>query len=187
MSRGRNLLASLLPPGRAFPLFIGSEFMKLLSAFGAELDRLELRARDLREEADPRTTSEMLPDWERVLEIAAAGSFTQRERTAAALLAMRGGQSAAYLVRVARAIGYNATVTEYPDFEPPPLLGQELTEEQKKFCFQVTVQDASTFSFTVGMKIGQPLRIYGVDSVDLKTMIAALKPAHTHAVLAFTE
>lgn len=161
--------------------------MKLLSAFGAELDRLELRARDLREEGDPRTTAEMLPDWERILKIAAFGSFIQRERTAAALYAMRGGQSVAYLVRVAQAIGYSATISEYPAFVPPPLGGQELTEEQKKFCFRVSVQDASTVVFTVGMKIGQPLRLYGVDSVDLKAMIAALKPAHTYAALAFTE
>lgn len=56
---------ALLPPGRAWPRFglLGT----LVQALTDEFSRVARRARDLVEEADPRTTRELLTDWERVL------------------------------------------------------------------------------------------------------------------------
>lgn len=59
-----RMLIRLWPPGR-FLTDPDSVIYKLMLANGDELARLQQRQIDLLEEADPRTTSELLPEWER--------------------------------------------------------------------------------------------------------------------------
>jgi uncharacterized protein YmfQ (DUF2313 family) len=57
-------LGALLPTGPALPRHPDSALMRLLSMPAAELAAVDARAAALLAEADPRITSELLPDWE---------------------------------------------------------------------------------------------------------------------------
>lgn len=60
-------LQELLPPGPAWPRDPDAYLTRLLSAWAAECARVDARANALMDEADPRATAELLPDWERML------------------------------------------------------------------------------------------------------------------------
>lgn len=111
-------LKRLLPPGRLFALLTDSWLSKALHAIATELARIDARGLDLLEESDPRTTSELLEDWERVLALPEPGEqlgATEAERQAEISwkVVARGGQSIAFYVAVAAAMGITATVTEW--------------------------------------------------------------------------
>lgn len=59
-------LQALQPPGSALPRDTESVWSRLLGALSDELERVENRSEALVRESDPRTTEEMLTDWERV-------------------------------------------------------------------------------------------------------------------------
>lgn len=61
-----RMMAALLPPGRLWRLVDGV-LSKLLLACADELARLDARVDDLLDEADPRTASELIPEYEREL------------------------------------------------------------------------------------------------------------------------
>ena len=60
-------LERLRPPGLVWTSDASSVSRQLYTALGAELARVTGRAADLVREADPRTSVELLEDWERVL------------------------------------------------------------------------------------------------------------------------
>lgn len=87
------------------------------------LARVDARGDALIGETDPRTTAEMLPDWERVVGLPdacsrAAGEPTLQERRAAIhqRWTARGGQSRAFFIAVAEALGYAVEIEEYRPF-----------------------------------------------------------------------
>jgi uncharacterized protein YmfQ (DUF2313 family) len=59
-------LQALLPRGLAWPRAVDAHLTKLLSAFSLEFARVDQRVDDLLDEADPRSTLELLPEWERM-------------------------------------------------------------------------------------------------------------------------
>ena len=119
----REQLLALLPPGAAWARDPESTLARLLEALGAELARVDARGDDLLAESDPRTTWELLPDWERVADLPspcmAGQSQTTAERRSALVgrLAERGGQSIAYFVALAASLGYAVTVDEFRPFD----------------------------------------------------------------------
>jgi uncharacterized protein YmfQ (DUF2313 family) len=62
-----EVLPKFLPKGRAWKIRPDGMMAKLFCALGYEFSRIERRGRDVLDEADPRTTQELLEDWERVL------------------------------------------------------------------------------------------------------------------------
>lgn len=84
-----RVLKALLPPGRVWRTDPDGTVSKLFLAAGDELERVELRARDLLEEADPRTANELLPDYERVLGLPSDGSLEERRARVAGHLLKR--------------------------------------------------------------------------------------------------
>src|SRR4051812_28592617 len=61
-----KLLKRLLPPGRAWVASDGGHLSGLFSGLAEELSRAHVRGLALIEEMDPRTTFELLEDWERI-------------------------------------------------------------------------------------------------------------------------
>ena len=59
-----EVLAQLAPPGVAFNSDPESNIAKLLAGMGDEFDRVYARIQDLIDESDPRTTFELLAEWE---------------------------------------------------------------------------------------------------------------------------
>lgn len=107
----REQLQALLPPGRAWPRESGAVVTNVLDALAQEFARVDARVDGLLEEIDPRTTYELLSDFERVYglpESCVTGSLTtdQRRNALVSKLTNYGGQSPAYFLLVLERLGY---------------------------------------------------------------------------------
>jgi uncharacterized protein YmfQ (DUF2313 family) len=94
------MLKLLLPPGKAWRLDDDGVIARVLLANGDELARVSGRVADLFEEADPQTTSELLPEFERELDLTASGTDAERRARVVALLVNTGGVRPADFKRV---------------------------------------------------------------------------------------
>lgn len=104
-------LRALLPPGPAWDAELVPEVDAALRGLAPELARLDARGFALLNEADPLTLHEMLPDWERVMQLpdpclGAAPTLEDRKQAVRQRLTGLGGQSAAYFEQLARDQGY---------------------------------------------------------------------------------
>lgn len=184
-------LQALLPQGPAWPREADAALTKLLLAWADELSRVDGRAADLVEEADPRTTSELLADWERVAGLpdacveALAGTQTTAQRRAAlvAKLTTIGGQSPAYFVALAAALGYTVTITEYKTFTVRSKVNDPLNDTPWRFTFTVTAPLNTVRRFNVRSPVNEPLAAWGNEL--LECVISRLKPAHSHVLFAY--
>jgi uncharacterized protein YmfQ (DUF2313 family) len=185
MKSYRDLLFKLLPSGKVFARTPDSVLGKLITALGAELSRIDTRARELITEADPLTALETLDRWERIFLVTPSGTVANRQGVVGGLFTAYGGQTKDYLIAQCAAIGVNVTIDEYPNFEPPPCNAQTLTTDQKRHCFLVTAPNTGTILMRSGMPVGLPLRQDGVGS-PVPSLINALKPTHTFQAFRFT-
>lgn len=184
-------LQALLPQGFAWPRAADATLTRLLLAWAGELARVDARAADLVEEADPRTASELLADWERVAGLpdpcVAAFGVTQAagERRAAlvARLTAIGGQGAAYYVALAAALGYTITITEHRTFTVKSKVNDPLNDAEWRFAFSIHAPLDTVRHFTVRSGVNEPLASWGNEL--LECVIRRLKPAHTHALFAY--
>nr|WP_255263514.1 putative phage tail protein [Pseudomonas aegrilactucae] len=109
----------LLPPGPAWDLERNPGLDELLQEAAAVLAREDLRAADLLAEADPATVRELVPDWERVMDLpdpclGDSPKFEDRQLAVRRRLVEVGGQSPAYFVELAIGQGYpHARVIEH--------------------------------------------------------------------------
>lgn len=159
--------SALTPPGEALPQSLTSLWQKLLRAMGAGLARVHLRTLDLIEEADTRTTNELLTDWERVLDIPGpcdelAETVQRRREVATQKLTSVGGASLEYWEQKALEVGeYVVTITE-----PRP-----------HHWVVDAAADLATY-FRAGQAVaGDPLVAYGAP--ELGCFFDHFKPAHT--------
>lgn len=189
----RQQLKALLPPGKALPREPGTTLDALLDAMAAELVRIDDRADDLIDEAIPSTTSELLADWERVAGLpdpCVADQVQNRAQRRAALvskLASRGGQSAAYFIAVAAALGFEVTITEFRPFRAGmSYAGDALTNGDWVFTWRVNAPTVTISEFKAGQNtVGDPLRSWGNDLLECR--LGHNKPAHTILQFAYRQ
>lgn len=111
-SAAGSRLLDLLPPGRLWELEAGSTLHRLMVGVGDEVDRVITRARDLFEETDPRSATETIGDWERVLAlpdeqvIAIPATLAQRRVAVTQKLVGRTGQNLSFFTALCAACGY---------------------------------------------------------------------------------
>lgn len=111
-------LRALLPPGPAWDAELVPEIDAYLRGLAPELERLDDRALALLDEADPATLHELVPDFERVMQLpdpclGLAPTFEDRKIAVRQRLVGLGGQTPAFYVQLAKAQGYPAaTVVE---------------------------------------------------------------------------
>lgn len=184
-SHYREQLKALLPPGRAFPRERGTSLDALLDAMAVELARIDARADQLTVEAVPNTTTELLPDWERVAGLPdnCSGTISDtlqgRRADLVSKLTARGGQSPAYFIAVAAALGYEVTIEEFRPFRAGfSSAGDSLTNGDWVFTWRVRGPQTTVTFFRAGQSsAGEPLRRWGNDALECR--LRKLKPAHT--------
>lgn len=187
-----ELLAALLPPGVAWRSEDGSTMDDLLGAMAEEFARVDGRADDLHDEADPRTTVELLADWERIAGLPdtclAGATQTMQERRAALVgrLTARGGQSRQFFIDLAASLGYTVTITEFRPFRAGiSTAGDALTNGDWIFAWRVNAPETTIVSFRAGLSAaGEPLRTWG--NTRLECAIERLAPAHTIVLFGYT-
>lgn len=185
-------LQALLPPGPAWPHDEQSTLTRLLDGLATELARVDGRAWQLVEEADPRTTAELFLDWERVagLPDACAEAFggeqtlDQRRVALVAKLVTLGGQSPAYFIGLAAALGYAITITEFHAETVNDDVNYPLYDEAWTFAWQVNAALNTFTEFTANSTVSDPLAAWG--NALLECVINRLKPAHTLAIFSYT-
>lgn len=185
-------LQALLPPGPAWSKDPQATITKLLGALAGELARVDGRAWQLVEEADPRSTAELFLDWERVMGLpdacaeAFGGEQTTAQRRSALVgkLTTLGGQSAAYYIGLAAALGFAITITEFHEHTVEDDVEHPLYSAAWNFAWQVNAALNTITEITVEDSVEDPLASWG--NALLECVINRLKPAHTIVLFSYT-
>jgi uncharacterized protein YmfQ (DUF2313 family) len=195
-----NAFLSLLPQGQAWPKYPGTTLDLACRGLAEYWGFVDSRAADLLErESDPRTTIELLPDWERNWGLpdpcyTAPQTIGERQLALIMRMTMLGAQSRDFFMGVAAMLGYTITITEYRTFVCGVANG-ELSEypyyglgpETNRFYWTVHVDNAKLvwFRVTSGQTGVDPhLRIGVFD--DLECLLNRWKPAHTHIIFDYS-
>lgn len=178
----RQLLQQLLPPGAAWSRELDAVLTKLLTGFADGLSGTHNRAVDLIEESDPRLALEMLTDFERVVgpDTCIDGGLTtlaERRAYVHAKWISRGGQSRAFYIELAAALGYEITITEYRPFTCESDCEDPCCDEPWRFAWTVTAPETTIREFPCDGGCDEPLRTWGNEL--LECAIDRAKPTHT--------
>lgn len=189
----RRTLQELLPAGSAWPRDEDAILTKVLGGVAPSLARVHNRALDLIEEADPRTTREMIDDWERCCglpdECTPANATTLQERRAAvvAKLTYRGAQDTAYFEALAGSLGYAVAIEEFRPFVCGlSRCGDRLNGgHEVRYYWRVRILEPRVTWFRTGVS-SPPERLGKINyAEDLECILNRLKPAHTYLVFAY--
>lgn len=183
-------LQALLPPGAAWPREDSATLTQTLWALAEEFARVDGRAATLRDEADPRTTFELLIDWERAFGLPApcmdgvSQTLQQRRNALVAQVTGIGDQSRQYFIDLAASAGFSISITEFEPwtFSKPfsaPLYGQAW-----RFAWQVNAPLETVGYWTFRDPFSMPFAWWGNEL--LECLISRLRPAHTHVLFAYT-
>ena len=168
----RDQLKALLPPGDAWTAEEGEPLNQLLLAFGDGMVAFDARLLELLEEADPRTTNELVGAWEAVVglpdECIDISPFIAQRRAAIwQKLVGLGGQTPAYFLAVADRLGFDVTIQEFPTFHAGSYCGMPAYSADWKYVWHVTVHSAPT------------------DPLVLACVFRNLAPAHTAVLFTY--
>ncbi len=189
-------LAQLLPRGLAWPDDAGSTLRRLLDGLAGAFAGAHNRGLKLLEEADPRTTLELLAEWEAMVgepdacSGPAEGLQRRRQRVIAKLTA-RGGQSRAFMLGVATALGYEAELFEYRPF----VAGQSQAGAQAlnggatvRFTWRMAILGPRITWFRAGASQAGLDPLAALDrAADFECAIARAAPAHTTLIVGYTD
>ncbi|MFT4118680.1 YmfQ family protein [Bradyrhizobium sp.] len=185
-------LDALLPQGLAWPREQDARIRLLTRALAEEFSRVDARGDDLVREANPATTSELLPDWE-----AAAGlpddcvssGQTLQERRAALIskLTEVGGASIPYFIQLAASLGYTITIDEFEPFRAGfSRAGDPLAGENWQYAWRINAPGTTITDFRASLSAaGEPLRKWGNEL--LECVFSRLKPAHTVLLFGYVD
>ncbi len=190
-------MRQLLPTGAAWNAPAGSNLVQLLAALAEEFARIDARAGQLIDEADPRTTLELLPDWERVLGLPDS-CFKAPDNVSERRVALRqkitgiGGQSRAYFTELAARLGYFITIIEHRCARVGMLAGDLVNGEDWQFAWTVNVEPfegdlPTSADFFAYLKVGDEVggRLRGFGAIDIECAIRRAAPAHTVVLFAY--
>lgn len=184
--RYRDLLIRLFPKGKLWQFNEGTENYKLLDAFGMELSRVDDRAEKLLKEQDPRTTIELLPEWEKEFglpdECSVIGQdIAERRTNLVSKVLAQGGQSEAYFIDLFANQGITITISyREPSYVPMSIPGY-VTGNAYKYIWYVTIPDFQVDWFEAGDSADDYVGEY-LSSSNVACLIEKYKPAHTKAV-----
>lgn len=186
-----NQLKLLMPPGAAWSTDDDAGLGDLFTGWAQEMARLNARIDALYEEADPRTTVEMIGDWEASLGLpdpctAAVTTLSGRQVIAWRKIAFQAGQTPAFYVALAASVGMEIEIHEFdPDVDDfDGSLTALIAGGRFRFVWRVDVLTATDFTvFRAGSRAGDHLREGG--AIDLECMIRAAAPAHTHVIFTY--
>lgn len=189
-------MAQLLPRGRAWAFPRDGFFARLLLGLAGEFARVDARALDLIEEADPRTALELLADWERVAGLpdtctGTPDEVSERQVALHQKLTGIGGQNKAAYVEIAKRLGYQIDIIEHRPARVGTRIGERLNGTAWAYAWTVNVQpfdgylDESEFLAVaeIGDRVGVRLRGFG--ALDLECVISRAAPAHTQVLFAY--
>lgn len=186
-----SLVRDLMPTGLAWNRAPDSFLTEFLTSLAEELTQANKRTDELRVELDPRTASESLDDWERLLALPDEcsdpenTSLATRRNEVLAKLTGQGSISRQFYIDLAARLGYTITIFEYRQFQAGVShAGELLSNGDWVFCWLVTAPAGVADFFEAGIDVaGDPLAVYS-DGV-LECYIEKRKPAETLVFFAY--
>lgn len=183
-----TVLDALGPPGRALPREADSRWQRLNAARAGTWVRVDARAEVLLDEADPRTTYELLPDWERVAGLpdpCISDEQTVGERRGALhrVLTATGGASRPYFVELAEALGFEIGIEDYIAHSVGAAVDQPMRGIEWRWAWTVRAPADTIRYHTVATGVNEPLAVWGNE--QLECVISRLAPAHTIVQFAY--
>jgi uncharacterized protein YmfQ (DUF2313 family) len=158
-----RMLKALLPPSKIWKLDADGVLSAVALGSADELVRVDGRVRDLLEEADPRTTLELLPDFERVLGLVSEGSLDERRARVVAQLLRR---------QRFRPVDFQEALA--------PLLGQDAADvvviETSRAQAIAVGDDREIYRFHIHRDPGLP---GSYDLASAQDIVDRMKPSHT--------
>jgi len=178
-------LQGLLPQGIVWPKKADRVQTAVLRALARSYQQSDDAAIGLLTGSFPATATIMLTDWEKTVglpddcAIGENDSIALRQRAVLAKLFSTGGQSAAYFIGVAKALGYDITITVFRQARAGmSVCGDALNGEDWPFTWLVTAPNTTINYAQAGQSYcGDPLRSWG--NRRLECRLSALAPSHT--------
>lgn len=179
-----NQIQALLPPGPAWSADANSLTMRQAAALAESFARGHDRAERVLIESDPRWAYESLPCWERDLglpdkcSILSAMTLSGRRGSVVAKYVATGGQSPAYFIGIAKALGFaNATITQYRPRRCGERLQRPLFGVDWAHVWKMNLPGQKITPRRSGSPLGESFAVWGKNT--LVCTINQLKPAHT--------
>jgi uncharacterized protein YmfQ (DUF2313 family) len=181
MGSHANLLKLLLPPvayDKTGPALSAEIF-----AEGKSLDDVQSLVNALALETDPRTTSALLPDWERVYGLpddcrGAADTIADRRIRLTTKVAETGGLSKPYFISLATALGYNGvTITSFKPTTCEMSCDGAVMDETWRFAWQVNIPNQQNVHRFFGAESSSDEPIDSYKQGPVECLFIKLKPA----------
>ena len=190
-------LASLLPIGWAWSRDRDARLSHLVAALAAVWAWVARRDADLLEgEAYPGTAVALLPEWESAAGLPdpctpAGATIRERQQAVEARFAARGGQSRAYFIGLAAALGYEIDITEWSPFEcgisECGNAHWEVGSPLGRYVWTIVVDGPRLTRFECGVsECGRDPLCRIARAEDLECVIGRVKPDHTTLVFNYT-
>ena len=184
------MILDLLPTGLAWAKDPGFETYEVATALSKELERIDTRASDLLRESDPRTTSELIGDWERVLGLPDECSgdtptLQDRRDQVVARLTDGGSINRQYYIDLAASLGFTVTIFEYrPFLAGRGRAGDAISNGLWIFVWQINAPENTIKYFRAGSSLaGEALARWGNDT--LECLITKRAPAGTKVLFSY--
>lgn len=200
--RYKKIVEDLWPQGVAWTQIRErglSIFSQLTCLIASESQHLDERVGDLFRETNPKTTFEMLTDWEEFLELPddctppnEEPSLNDRRNRLCQKLTTGGGQNEGFYQLVSNQLGVteDIEIREFDDFRVgTQMVGDRLTNGTNAstgwtHTFLVAAPATLTEFFLVGQStVGE--RLVDVSNETLECVIDRFKPAHANVIFAF--
>lgn len=184
-----NMLMALMPRGQLWDdLREDPNFIGLFESTAEEMAVLHAREDDLINEADPRTTYEMLGEWESNYGLPDpcvddVQTIDQRLASLYAKVTNKGGQSIPYFINLAKSLGYEVTITEFSRWTVADRVNKPLYGEDWQFAWRVNAPEETITYWTVRGRVDEPLASWG--NKRLECTFHRLKPDHTTLIFSY--
>lgn len=170
--------AALLPPGRLWNLEQDSTLQATLAAMADEFERIRLRGANLIDETDPRTATETIADWERMVGLpdervtTIASAIEDRRVAVTQKVVAQGGQNYQYFSDLCAACGWPLV-----SISKNPLL---------RVGFRVGARCyGETFAYSLTLTLGTPAT-HALAKADFERVIRHVTHSHITDVFIYT-
>lgn len=185
-------LGALLPTGRAWPRASKTVQAAVLRALGNSFQRSDNDAVNLITGAFPATATVMLSEWERSLglpndcSIGEIGSISDRQRSVVSKLISTGGLNRDYYIRVAAALGYTITITQFrPAISGMSVCGDTLNGDEWPFTWRINAPETTIkYALSGASYCGDPLASWG--NKQLECAINKIAPSHLNLIFSYS-
>ncbi len=187
-----DALGGLLPPGRAWPRTTGTVRVAVLRALARSFQRSDSDAQALLVGSFPATATIMLSEWEEALglpddcSIGETGGISDRQRAVLSKLISTGGLTRDYYIRVAEALGYNITITQFrPAMCGMSVCGDSLNGDEWPFTWMINSPLETIKYALAGISYcGDPLASWG--NKQLECAIGKIAPSHLRLIFNYS-